>query len=216
MEHRRDGRGVFGFIRTLLLDPVDVAPALEMISERKYLGNHFFPELPTISGVFAGEVPWSPRFDVCYDDDDTGSHPALRHDWRDNGIRLEQVAVELQTSDTDSPTALKRSYDMASFKFASRFGLRQLPGTLDLVGFDGVRASATFRVEGPWRGHLLFLRRDLVVEFAGDRQIVQVGWGEREITVDWSAVPAWIRETHQTYAHVWRHIQILTAPERPA
>jgi hypothetical protein len=35
---------------------------------------------------------------------------------------------------------------------------------LDLVGLDGVRASATFRTEEPWRGHLLFVRRDLVVD----------------------------------------------------
>lgn len=216
LEHRRDGRRVFGFIRTLLLEPGDVDPALEMISGRKYLGNHFFPQLPTVRGVFAGEVPWSPRFDVRYDDDDPYCHPALRQDWHDDGIGLEQVAVELPTGGGGSPTALKRSYDTPSFKFAARFGLRQLPGTLDLVGFDGVRASATFRAEGPWHGQLLFLRRDLVVEFAGERRIVQVGWGERETTVEWSAVPAWVRETHQSYEHMWRDIRVLTAPERPA
>jgi len=37
------------------------------------------------------------------------------------------------------------------FEFAARFGLRQLPGTLDLVGFEGVCASApqTFRAPRP-------------------------------------------------------------------
>lgn len=114
-----------------------------------------------------------------------------------------------------SATALKRSYDIPSFTFAAQFGLRQLPGTLDLVGFDGVRASATFRTGGPWRGQLLFLRRDLVLDFASERRIVQVGWGEREVTVEWSAVPAWVRETHQNYEHLWRAIQVLTVPERP-
>jgi hypothetical protein len=47
---------------------------------------------------------------------------------------------------------LKQSYYVPSFEFAARFGLRQLPGTLDLVSLDGVRASATFRAHEPWRG----------------------------------------------------------------
>ncbi len=214
LEHKRDGRRVWGFFRTLLLEPADVDPALEMIGGLKYLGNDFFPELPTVRGVFAGEVPWSPRFEVRFEDgdDDTYSRPALRRDWRDEGIGLGQVAVELSTGEGGSPTVLTRSYDVPSFEFAARFGLRQLPGTLDLVGFDGVRASATFRAEEPWRGHLLFVRRDLVADFAGDRRIVRVGWGEREVTVDWSAVPAWVREVHQSHENMWRDIRVFSEP----
>ncbi|GAB1512579.1 NACHT domain-containing protein [Actinophytocola sp. KF-1] len=214
LEHRRDGRCVFGFFRTLLLEPIDVDPALEMITERKYPGNDFFPELPTVSGVFAGEVPWSPRFELRYDDDARYSNPGLRQNWQDDGIGFEQVAVDLSLGEGESPTALKRPYDVPSFKLAARFGLRQLPGTLDLVGLDGARASATFRAEGPWSGQLLFIRRALIVEFAAERRIVQVGWGEREVSVNWSDVPAWVREAHQSYEHVWRDIRILTTPER--
>ena len=214
LEHRRDGRKVFGFFRTLLLDPVDVDPALELAGGREYPGNDFFPALPTIRGVFAGETPWSPRFEVRFDDDDHDSYirPALRRDWRDEGIGLGQVAVELSTGEGGSATVLERSYDVPSFEFAARFGLRQLPGTLDLVGFDGARASATFRTEKPWRGHLLFLRRDLMVDFAGNHRIMQVAWGEREVTVEWSSVPPWVRAVHQTYEHIWRDIRVLDEP----
>ena len=150
------------------------------------------------------------RFDD--DDDDSYRQPALRRDWRDEGIGLSQVAVELSTSEGGSPTVLERSYDVPSFEFAARFGLRQLPGTLDLVGLDGVHASATFRTEKPWRGHLLFLRRDLVIDFAGDRRIMQVAWGEREVTVEWSSVPPWVRAVHQAYEHIWRDIRVLDEP----
>jgi hypothetical protein len=214
LEHRRDGRRVFGFFRTLLLEPADVDPALELISGRKYLGNHFFPELPTRRHVFAGEAPWSPRFDVRFDDDDHDAYflPALRRDWQDQGIGLGQVAVELSTGEGGSPTALKRPYDVPSFEFAAHFGLRQLPGTLDLVGLDGIRASATFRMEEPWRGHLLFVRRDLVVDFAGHRRIVQVAWGEREVTVDWHSVPAWVDDVYQSDEHLWRDIRTFNQP----
>jgi hypothetical protein len=194
------------------LDPADVDPALEMIRGREYLGNDFLPDPPTVRGVFAGEVPWSPRFELRFDDDDSYSRPALRHDWGDEGIGFGQIAVELSTGDGGSPTVLTRSYDVPSFQFAARFGLRQLPGVLDLVGLDGVRASATVRSEAPWQGQLLFVRRDLVFNFADDRRIVQVGWGEREVTVDWSSVPAWVREVHQNHENLWRDVRVLDAP----
>ncbi|WP_133305982.1 hypothetical protein [Microbispora triticiradicis] len=214
LQHRHDGRKVFGFFRTLLLEPTDVNSALELASRIEYPGNHFFPQLPMIRDVFAGEMPWSPRFKARLDADDNESYsrPALRRDWREEGIGIGQVAVELATGESGSPTELERSYDVPSFEFAARFGLRQLPGTLDLVGMDGTRASAIFRVEEPWRGQLLFLRRDLVVEYAGNRRIMQVAWGEREVTVEWDSVPPWVRAVHETYEHIWRDIRMLNEP----
>jgi hypothetical protein len=42
LEHRRDGRQVFGFFHTLLLEPTDVDPARELIDGLEYPGNEFF------------------------------------------------------------------------------------------------------------------------------------------------------------------------------
>jgi hypothetical protein len=204
LEHRHDGRRVWGFFRTLLLESTDVDPALEMIDGRDYLGNTFFPELPTVRDVFAGETPWSPRFEIPIADDDSNSRPALRGDWREEGIVLGQVAVQFAPGERGASTVLTRSYDIPSYNFAAKYGLRQLPGTLDFVGLNGVRASASFRIEEPWRGWLLYIRRDLVVDFASDRRIVQVAWGEREVTVEWSSVPAWVSEAHHKHENMWR------------
>ncbi|MDU0295027.1 hypothetical protein, partial [Saccharothrix longispora] len=135
-------------------------------------------------------------------------HPALRGDWQDEGIGFGQVAVDF-SPDSTSEAGLGGGYDVPSFEFAARFGLRQLPGTVDLVGLDGRRASAVFRADKPWRGHLLYLRRDLVESFAGDRRIMQVAWGEREVAADWPSVPSWMRVVHRSYAHIWRHIRTL-------
>jgi hypothetical protein len=96
-----------------------------------------------------------------------------------------------------------------SFEFAARFGLRQLAGALDLVSLDGIRASVTFRAQDPWEGHLLFLRRDLVTDFAGDRRIVQVAWTERTLTADWNAEPPWARAVYQD---MWRDTRVLDKP----
>ena len=214
LEHKRDGRRVWGFFHTLLLEPADVNPALELIGGRQYLGSHFFSDVPTVRDVFAGELPWSPRFDLRLDEEDNDDYPrpALRRDWRDEGITVGQMAVELATGEGEASTALKRSYYVPSSGFAARFSLRQLPGTLDLVGLDGVRASVTFRTQEPWRGKLLFVRRDLVSAYAGDRRIVQVGWGEREVTVEWGAVPAWVHEAHRTHENMWHDIRVLGEP----
>ena len=212
LEHRRDGREVFGFFRTLLLDPADAAAARDLACGVDYPGNDFFPPLPVTRSVFAGETPWSPRFQVPAagdDDPDTSWRSALRRAWQEDGIAVGQVAVELPAGESDSPAALARSYDVPSPAFADKFGLRQLPGTLDLVGLDGARASVIYRADGSWRGHLLFLRRDLVAGFAGDRRIMQVAWGERAVTVEWGAAPAWMRAVHQGYQHIWREIRVL-------
>lgn len=210
LEHSRDGRRVWGLFRTLLLKPTDVAAAFSMINEAEYLGNDFLPKLPTAGEVFVGEVPWSHRFKVRpYDGRGEDSSMVLRRHWRDEGIRIGQVAVELPTREGGSPTRLTQSYDVPSFEFAAQCRLRQLPGTLDLVDVDGVRASANFRTEDPWRGQLLYVRRDLVDEFVGDRRMVQVGWGERNVTGEWSAVPAGAREAHKAYRNLWRQIRVL-------
>ncbi|WP_413115764.1 NACHT domain-containing protein [Streptomyces sp. CY1] len=214
LDHRHEGRTVFGFFRTLLLKPEDAEPAQQLASERPYPGNDFFPSLPMVRDLLAAEMPWSPRFKLTFDDDAPGAvpHRALRRDWQDDGIGLDQVAVEF-ASDSTSETGLDGSFDVPSFEFATQFGLRQLPGTVDLVSLDGRRASAVFRADKPWRGHLLFLRRDLVEGFAGDRRIMQVAWGEREVAVDWRSVPSWVRAAQRSYANVWRHIRILGADQ---
>jgi hypothetical protein len=211
LEHRRDGRKVFGLFRTMLLKDTDAVAALTLLNECDYPGNHLIPELPTARDIFAGEIPWSPRFRLPVDEADPHGHSALRTNWQDDGIALQQLAVSLTSSDTSSPAAIQRAYDVPSFEIADRFRLRQLPGTLDLVDTAGVRASAAFRADGPWRGQLLFVRHDLVRDFAGDRKIVQICWGERETTVAWHAVPKWLRTAHRTYQHIWRHVREVPA-----
>ncbi|MFD6096360.1 NACHT domain-containing protein [Nocardiopsis flavescens] len=210
LDHSSEGRTVFGFFRTLLLRREDAEPAKQLASELPYLGNHFFPPLPRVSDVLAAEIPWSPRFKQPLDDNspDEFSYPALRRDWNADGIRFDQIAVEF-SSENDIETGIGGSYDVPSFEFSSHFGLRQLPGTVDLVDRDGLRASAVFRTVKPWRGHLLFLRRDLVEGFAGDRRIMQVAWGEREVAVDWSSPPSWVRDAQRSHENIWRHIRTI-------
>lgn len=209
LEQRRDGRRVFGFVHTFLVAPADVGQALELIGDLEYPGNQHLPESLRVSDVFAGELPWSPRFEASIDaDSDDSEPPALRRNWQDDGVEVGQLAVRLSPGEGGSPTALEQAYDVPAFNLAARFGLRQMPGTLDLVGLDGRRASATFRANEPWSGQLLFVRRDLVIDFAAERRILQVAWGERAVSVDWGAVPNWVQEVHDRHEQVWRETRV--------
>ncbi|MGW5132624.1 hypothetical protein [Streptomyces sp. NPDC004135] len=217
LSHEHDGRNVFGFFRTLLLAPEDAERAEQFAAEQDYPGNDFFSPLPKTRGVLSTEMPWSFRFDPTLAPDSVASpQPEMRRHWQDpEGISFGQVAVEF-SSDSESGSTLSGSYDVPSFEFAARFDLRQLPGTLDLVGLDGRRASAVFSMDKPWRGSLLFLRRDLVESFAAGRRIMQVAWGEREVAVDWSAPPSWVREAQRAYTNVWRHVRLLQPVSPPS
>jgi hypothetical protein len=207
LEHQRSGRRVFGFFRTLLVDPGDLDEALAMIEQQEYPGNDFLPRLASISDVFAGEVPWSPRYRSPNDEDDFPR--ALRRDWGEEGVRIGQLAVDLDPVGRKSPAALSQAYAVPSYEFAAEFSLRQLPGTLDLVGLDGIRASATFAGVDPWVGHLLFIRRALVEQHAKGRRVVQVAWGERVPAVDWHSTPDWVTAVYQAHENIWREHRVV-------
>jgi hypothetical protein len=214
LNHRHEGREVFGFFRTLLLDPKDVELAHRLAQEQPYPGNDFFPSLPEVRDVLAAEMPWSRRFQPGSgkQSPDSFPRPTLGRDWQDDsaGVRVGQVAVDFAPElPRASETGLSGAYAVPSAEFAARFSLRQLPGNLDLIGLDGRRASAVFGVGKPWRGHLLFMRRHLVEDYAGDRRIMQVAWGEREVGIDWHSRPDWMNAAHQNYTHIWRRIRLL-------
>lgn len=206
VEHKAAGRRVFGFFRTVLLDQSDLDAAQAMIDDQEYLGNDFFPRLASLGDLFAGEMPWSRRFVTPRDE----QYPdVLQRDWQDSGIRVGQLAVDFEPIERKGPGLLSQGYAVPSHEFATEFSLRQMPGTLDLVGLDGTRASAAFAVAHPWTGHLLFLRREMVLAYAGDRAVVQVAWGERAPAVDWYSTPEWVSTAYRAHQHVWRQRRLV-------
>ena len=69
---------MFGFFRTVLLSAADVEPALKLIRERSTRATTSSLSSRVIRGVFAGETPWSSKFEVRVDDDDLTPTPAGR------------------------------------------------------------------------------------------------------------------------------------------
>jgi len=127
----------------------DVGPALELIGGLEYSATTSSLSSRRLEPSSPGEAPWSPRFGGA--STTMMMTPTLVQRCVGAGARGDRVAPAGGTSSRPVRAGhqryLKRSYDVPSFDFAAPFGLRQLPGTLDLVGFDGIRASATFHAE---------------------------------------------------------------------
>ena len=210
LEHRSAGRSVFGFIRTFLVDDSDFDEVFHLIKTKQYLGNNFLPSCPSHYRIFAGEMPWSNQFEVQPDESHLASgHGLIRDNWGDEGLAVERIATEYAFEGARTSTSLDRSYFVPSYGFAQALGLRQLPGTLDLVTLDGARASMTFRTSQPWRGDLLYVHKDLLMRYASERRIVRVAWGERMIATEWHSPPGWLREIYDNGEYLWREIDVL-------
>ena len=210
LDHRPGGRSVFGFIRTLLVGDEDLDEVVQLIETRQYLGNDFLLRCPSHYEIFAGEMPWSVRFEVQPDDSHlTPGHGLLRDDWGDEGFDVERVATEYAFEGHRTSTGLDRSYFVPSYGFAQALDLRQLPGTLDLVTLDNARASMTFKAPEPWRGDLLYIRKDLLKRYANERHVLLVAWGERMIAGEWHSQPESFREIYDNGEYLWREINVL-------
>jgi hypothetical protein len=171
-------------------------------------GNQRIPDLPSAISTFAGEIPWSRHFAASAGEGD-GCPPyreRVKANWQDEGVEIELLGHEYGFEGSRTVTAEASGIDVPSYTFAQRFDLRQRPATLDLVTLEGGRASLSLRAPEGWEGHLLYLRSDLLAEFAEERHLVQLAWGERQLSLDARPVPDWLQQVLQSHQNVWRRI----------
>lgn len=213
LEHRdrERGRRVWGFVRAVLVEAEDAESLRTSLEARPYLGNDFVPRAPSDHMTFAGEMPWSARFHAA-GDLENGKAPykdevSERHDEASIEIELLGHGYDIEASRTI--TNLTSGHWVPSYNVASRFGLRQRPGTLDLVGLDGRAASATLTGQTGFDGKLLYIRRDLLAEYAGARKLVQLAWGERQVDVDWANPPEWLSDARSENVELWRRVDLV-------
>lgn len=213
LQHRDPqlGRRVWGFIRGVLAAADDAATLKDQLEARQYLGNDFVPRTPSDHGSFAGEIPWSARFEAAGDMEN--GKPPYRIDvterWGDPGIETELLGHSYEIEASRTTTNLASGYWVPSHNIASKLGLRQRPGTLDLVGLDGRAASVTLGGPPNFAGKLLYIRRDLLAEYAGKRKLLQLAWGERQVDVDWGNPPEWLADARSEHTNLWRRVDVV-------
>lgn len=212
LEHRdaERQRRVWAFVRGLLVDPDAAATLISMLEEREYLGNDYIPRAPSDVTTFAGEIPWASRFKVGADMDN-GQAPydaSVSERRSEDGVKVELLAHEYNLEAERTVTNVATGNWVASQRFAAEFQLRQWPGTLDLVTLDGRLASLTRRAPTGFRGTLLFLRQDLLAQYAQGRTLVQIVWGERQVDVDWANPPEWLQRARSGHSDLWRRLRV--------
>lgn len=203
-------RRVFGFLRGVLLAAADAKTLATMLSERPYLGNHYVPEAPNDPATFAGEIPWSHSFEA-HGNLENGLalyHALVQEDYEQPGVEIELLAHGYDVALDRTTTAVATGHWVPSATFARAFDLRRHPHTLDLICLDGSMASLTRDAPAGFEGKLLYLRRDLLASYAGDRLLLHLAWGERQVDFDFANPPGWLEKAGSEHSDIWRHVRV--------
>lgn len=158
-------------------------------------------EAPTDYYTYAGEIPWHHNFALeamiengyC-EQMPTGESELeiLAHNYSWEGSRSEL---------NDSFRAV-----VPSKVFSEFFKLVCIPQSFDHLLPDGTKASITIRGIGELEGCVLYLRKDLLQRYVGDRTIVWFLHGERSlvnVSPDW---PDWYIEMFQNRTNSWSQV----------
>jgi hypothetical protein len=205
------GRRVWGMFRCVFAAQDDAAALKGQLKARPYLGNGFVPDPPADHDTFAGEIPWSARFAAAGDlENDRPPYRAnVSERWDEPGIEVEVLGHGYDLEASRTTTNQASGNWVPSHNLASQLDLRQRPGTLDLVSLDGHAASLTLASPADLKGRLLYIRRDILAQYAAGRLLVQLAWGERQVDFDWPRSPKWLNDLRSKHQDLWRHVAVL-------
>lgn len=201
------GRRVFGILTALLVDAADAERLIAGLNGRDHPGNWWLPEVPSDYYTFAGEIPWSPEFARI----DEGSDPS----------DLYSAAVKVDGNAPINVEILAHYYAWESYHcvlnqaggalvpsrpFSKLFDLRGVAQSFDQILPDGSIAALSLGAPPRFDGHLLYLREDLVHQYAAGRRLIWFTWGERQPHPYPHPTPDWLVKARQNRADVWRHV----------
>jgi hypothetical protein len=198
---------VFAFLHAVLVDADLHAELIELLQSSEYLGNRLVDHVPETHSLFAGEIPWSPCWEQAAMEQEASVYEARVGDWA-TGTPVEVLAHAYDFSAERSTTVEATGDRVPSRRITARFDLREFPRSLHMVELDGSAASLTMAAPEGYEGRLLYVRRDVLGDFAEGRRLVQVAWGEREHRFDrYFDPPDWLRAIYQEHANLWRRIE---------
>ncbi|MCX5327775.1 hypothetical protein [Streptomyces sp. NBC_00120] len=197
------GRDTFGLFNTVLVDQENLTELLGAFDAMAHPGRDMI-DLPAEYYVFAGEIPWHTRFAApepglavqdLYSD-------TLRYDRPE--LRFERLAHHFTWESHHSSQNQATAY-VPSRLFSQAFDLRALPAGFDQSEPSGTRAARSFAAPPGFSGGLLYLRADLLRQYAAGRAIVTFCWGERQIKTVWPERPSGaLQKLYQAHQNIWR------------
>ena len=198
-------RKVFGFITALLVQP-EQADELEKALPN-LVRSHYFWE-PADHFIFAGEIPWSPIFGSQDELGSTGNPYVRRISVGDELIIEVEVLAHLYGWESyHSPMNQVSNVPVPSRLFSNAFDLRSVRREFHQLTPDRKAASQTFGAPNREQGDLLYLREDLIREYASGRILIWFVRGERQIYPHPDPVPEWLIEAKKSETDVWYKIR---------
>lgn len=204
-EDRLLGREAWAFISALVVEKngkADLVAALKGGS-RPWVAN----DVPTDHYTFAGEIPWHPRFAAVVLEE-SGPDGAYREDVRCGAktVGVEVLAHDYAWESYHTEMNQAGSARVPSRRFSSQFGLRGVPQGFDQCLADGRRASITLSGVDGLQGDVLYLRKDLLEQYVGDRDIVVFAFGERELRPYPPSPPQWLLDAQRQQTNAWQGV----------
>jgi hypothetical protein len=200
-------RGVFGFLTMLLVEAADYGRLVHALETKVYPGNFWLPRAPETNYTFGGEIPWSQDFAGEINEDQSQRRYRSEVEVHvGSPIEVEILAHKFGWESYHSTLNQASGEIVPSSRFSRQCDLRGNPQSFDKFMPDGSRGSISFIAPIGFDGHLLYLRQDLVEQYAAGRRIVWMIWGERELYDTQYPPPEWSVKAHREWANIWRRV----------
>ena len=196
-EDRVLGREVWAFI-SALVTPKESVPRLVAAlnaGERPWVVR----DVPSDYYTFAGEIPWHPNF----------ASVALAEDaYRESvgAVEVEVLAHGYAWESYHSEMNRAGSARVPSQPFSYRFDLRSTSQCFDQFLADGSPATITLSGVDGLEGNVLYIREDLLQQYADDHAIIWFAFGERELRPYPPSPPQWLVDAQQQQANSWHEV----------
>jgi hypothetical protein len=159
--------------------------------------------VPSDAYTFAGEIPWHPNFaSVALDED------AYRQEIRigTDMVSVEVLAHEYAWESYHSEMNRTGGVRVPSHPFSTWFDLRSAPQCFDQFLPDGTTATITLGGVDGLDADILYVREDLLRQYAGERAIVWFAFGERGLRPYPPSPPEWLMEAQRQEEDAWSEV----------
>jgi hypothetical protein len=198
------GREVWAYLSALIIANQD---APKLVTALKTATEHPWDvrEVPSDYYTFAGEIPWHSMFAaeaLAY----TDRQHIYRQTFREGRGTLEVELLAHNYAWESHHSTLNRAGGtrVPSRIFSEQFDLRSIPQSFDQVLPNGTRASITLKGVDGLEGDVLYLRQELLRQYVGDRTIVWLAFGRRELWPYPPSPPKWLESIERSHANEWR------------
>lgn len=197
-EDRVLGRSAWAFLSALLVSQ-DTKPSL--VTFLNAGGRPWGVRgVPADHYTFAGEIPWHPNFaSVAYTDGSYREQVRINADSVEVEILAHDYLWESYHSDINRAGRAR----VPSREFSVKFDLYGTPQSFDQFLPDGSPATITLSGVDGLEGDIVYLREDLLRQYAGDRAIVWLVFGERELRPYPPSPPKWLLDAQRASEDAW-------------